>query len=44
MIINSIKLKNFRSYEDETEFSFSPKENKNIVLDSLYEITLHIQF
>lgn len=32
MIINSIKLKNFRSYEDETEFSFSPKENKNIVL------------
>ena len=32
MIINSIKLKNLRSYEDETEFSFSPKENKNIVL------------
>ncbi len=32
MIINSIKLKNFRSYEDETEFSFSPKDNKNIVL------------
>lgn len=32
MIINSIKLKNFRSYEDETEFSFSPKGNKNIVL------------
>ena len=32
MIINSIKLKNFRSYEDETEFSFSPKENKNIIL------------
>lgn len=32
MIINSIKLKNFRSYEDETEFSFSPKYNKNIVL------------
>lgn len=32
MIINSIKLKNFRSYEDETEFSFSPKKNKNIVL------------
>ncbi len=32
MIINSIKLKNFRSYEDETEFSFSPKDNRNIVL------------
>lgn len=32
MIINSIKLKNFRSYEDETEFSFSPRDNKNIVL------------
>ncbi|MBC5629795.1 DNA sulfur modification protein DndD [Clostridium sp. NSJ-6] len=32
MIINSIKLKNFRSYEDQTEFSFSPKDNKNIVL------------
>ncbi len=32
MIINNIKLKNFRSYEDETEFSFSPKDNKNIVL------------
>lgn len=32
MIINSIKLKNFRSYEDKTEFSFSPKDNKNIVL------------
>lgn len=32
MIINSIKLKNFRSYEDQTEFSFSPKDNRNIVL------------
>ena len=32
MIINSITLKNFRSYEDETTFSFSPKGNKNIVL------------
>lgn len=32
MIINSITLKNFRSYEDETTFSFRPKGNKNIVL------------
>ena len=32
MIINSITLKNFRSYEDETTFSFSPHNNKNIVL------------
>ncbi|CAH2213358.1 AAA family ATPase [Tepidibacter aestuarii] len=32
MIINSIKMKNFRSYEDETEFSFTPLENKNIIL------------
>lgn len=32
MIINSITLKNFRSYEDETTFSFSPKGNKNIIL------------
>ncbi|WP_455804695.1 AAA family ATPase [Clostridium butyricum] len=32
MIINSITLKNFRSYEDETTFSFTPKDNKNIVL------------
>ncbi|SKC77525.1 AAA family ATPase [Maledivibacter halophilus] len=32
MIINSIKLKNFKSYEDETEFSFTPSQNKNIVL------------
>jgi DNA sulfur modification protein DndD len=32
MIINSITLKNFRSYEDETTFSFAPKDNKNIVL------------
>lgn len=32
MIINSITLKNFRSYEDETTFSFTPKNNKNIVL------------
>lgn len=32
MIINSITLKNFRSYEDETTFSFQPKDNKNIVL------------
>ncbi|MBE6050177.1 MAG: DNA sulfur modification protein DndD [Clostridium sp.] len=32
MIINSITLKNFRSYEDETTFSFEPKDNKNIVL------------
>lgn len=32
MIINNITLKNFRSYEDETTFSFAPKDNKNIVL------------
>ena len=32
MIINSITLKNFRSYEDETTFSFTPNDNKNIVL------------
>ncbi|WP_252242697.1 AAA family ATPase [Clostridium sp. ZS2] len=32
MIINSITLKNFRSYEDETTFSFTPKDKKNIVL------------
>ena len=32
MIINSITLKNFRSYEDKTTFSFEPKDNKNIVL------------
>lgn len=32
MIINSITLKNFRSYEDETTFSFTPKNNKNVVL------------
>lgn len=32
MIINSITLKNFRSYEDETTFNFSPNGKKNIVL------------
>ncbi len=32
MIINCIKIKNFRSYEDETEFSFTPSDSKNIVL------------
>lgn len=32
MIINSITLKNFRSYEDETTLSFAPKNDKNIVL------------
>ena len=32
MIINSITLKNFRSYEDETTFNFAPKNEKNIVL------------
>ncbi|WP_461615239.1 DNA sulfur modification protein DndD [Clostridium sp. Marseille-QA1073] len=32
MIINSITLKNFRSYEDEITFSFSPTDNKNIIL------------
>lgn len=32
MIINSITLKNFRAYEDETTFSFTPKDEKNIVL------------
>ena len=31
MIINSITLKNFRSYEDETTFSFTPNDNKNII-------------
>lgn len=32
MIINSITLKNFRSYEDETTFSFTPEKDKNIIL------------
>lgn len=32
MIINNITLKNFRSYEDETTFSFTPNGNRNIVL------------
>lgn len=32
MIINSITLKNFRSYEDETTFSFTPRDGKNIIL------------
>lgn len=32
MIINSITLKNFRSYEDETTLSFTPKDKRNIVL------------
>lgn len=32
MIINNITLKNFRSYEDETTFSFTPNGEKNIVL------------
>lgn len=32
MIINSITLKNFRSYENETTFSFTPHNDKNIVL------------
>ena len=32
MIINNITLKNFRSYEDETTFSFTPKNERNIVL------------
>lgn len=32
MIINSITLKNFRSYEDETTFVFSPNDDKNIIL------------
>ena len=32
MIINSITLKNFRSYEDETTFIFSPNDDKNIIL------------
>ena len=32
MIINCITLKNFRSYEDETTFSFAPKNERNIVL------------
>lgn len=32
MIINSIALKNFRSYEGETQFNFSSDKSKNIVL------------
>ncbi len=32
MIINSITLKNFRSYEDKTTFSFTPNGDKNIIL------------
>lgn len=32
MIINSITLKNFKSYEDETTFIFSPNDDKNIIL------------
>jgi DNA sulfur modification protein DndD len=32
MIIKKVNLKNFRSYEDETEFLFSPSKEKNIVL------------
>lgn len=32
MILNNITLKNFKSYEDETTFSFTPKDDKNIVL------------
>ncbi|UZQ50939.1 AAA family ATPase [Clostridium kluyveri] len=32
MILKEVKLKNFRSYEDETKFIFSPSEKKNIVL------------
>lgn len=32
MIIKEVKLRNFRSYEDETSFIFSPSGDKNIVL------------
>lgn len=32
MIINSITLKNFRSYEDEITFNFSPNSKRNIIL------------
>ena len=32
MIIDKIKLFNFRSYQNVTEFNFSPSNNKNIVL------------
>lgn len=32
MIIREVKLKNFKSYEDETKFVFSPSGDKNIVL------------
>lgn len=32
MIINKLKLKNFRSYENEVEFNFTPDGDKNIVL------------
>lgn len=32
MIIKEVKLKNFRSYEDQTKFTFSPSGEKNIVL------------
>lgn len=32
MIINNLVLKNFKAYEDETTFSFTPKDDKNIIL------------
>ena len=32
MIINSITLKNFKSYEDETTINLRPDDRKNIVL------------
>ncbi|SUY47090.1 DNA sulfur modification protein DndD [Clostridium putrefaciens] len=32
MIINSITLKNFKSYEDKTTFFFTPQGDKNIIL------------
>lgn len=32
MIINKLKLKNFRSYENEVEFNFTPVGDKNIVI------------
>lgn len=32
MIIREVKLKNFKSYEDEINFIFSPSDDKNIVL------------
>ncbi|PAB60536.1 AAA family ATPase [Anaeromicrobium sediminis] len=32
MLLKNLRLKNFKSYEDEVEFNFSTDENKNIIL------------